>query len=89
VKQPVDFRKEIKSETNLLWSIEIKRQNVDVCKGFDEEVISVYICKTSAIHTNLSMLNSWDLYNEKNISQFFLVIGGSPWLAIPRIGLMV
>jgi hypothetical protein len=32
-------RKEIKNETDPLWSIEIRRQNVDVCKGFDEEVI--------------------------------------------------
>jgi hypothetical protein len=32
-------RKEIKSEIDPLWSIEIKRQNVDVCKVFEEEVI--------------------------------------------------
>jgi hypothetical protein len=42
-------RKEIKSENDPLWSIEIKRQNVDVCKGFYEEVIfdanlSISVC---------------------------------------------
>jgi hypothetical protein len=31
--------KEIKSEIDPLWSIEIRRQNVDVYKGFDEEII--------------------------------------------------
>jgi hypothetical protein len=37
-------REEIKSETDLLWSIEIRRQNVDVCKGFYEEVIFEVDC---------------------------------------------
>jgi hypothetical protein len=37
-------RKEIKSETDPLWSIEIRQQNEDVCKGFDEEVIFDEIC---------------------------------------------
>jgi hypothetical protein len=32
-------REEIKRGTDPLWSIEIKQQNVDVCKCFDEEVI--------------------------------------------------
>jgi hypothetical protein len=32
-------REEIKSEIDPLWSIEIRQQNLDVYKGFDEEVI--------------------------------------------------
>jgi hypothetical protein len=32
-------RKEIKSETDFLWSIEIRQQNLGVYKDFDEEVI--------------------------------------------------
>ncbi len=47
MKQPVTPRKEMKSETDPLKSIEIKRQNVNVCKCFDEEVI---------LETNLSIL---------------------------------
>ncbi len=42
------LKKKTKSETNPLWAIEIKGLNVDVCKGFDEEVIfevdlSIYV----------------------------------------------
>jgi hypothetical protein len=42
------FREEIKNETDPLWSIEIRWQNVDVYKGFDEKVIfeakkSIYV----------------------------------------------
>jgi predicted lipid carrier protein YhbT len=32
-------REEIKSEIDPLWSIEIRQQNLGVCKDFDEEVI--------------------------------------------------
>jgi hypothetical protein len=32
-------REEIKSEIDPLWSIEIRRQNVDVYKSVDEEII--------------------------------------------------
>jgi hypothetical protein len=32
-------REEIKSETDPLWSIEIRWQNVDVCQGFAKKVI--------------------------------------------------
>jgi hypothetical protein len=32
-------REEIKSETDPLWSIEIRQHNLDVYKGFDEEII--------------------------------------------------
>jgi hypothetical protein len=32
-------RKEIKSEIDPLWSIEIRQYNVNVYKGFDEEII--------------------------------------------------
>jgi len=32
-------RKEINNETDPLWSIEIRRQSVNVCKGLDEKII--------------------------------------------------
>jgi hypothetical protein len=32
-------RKEISSETDPLWSIEIRQHNLGICKDFDEEVI--------------------------------------------------
>ncbi len=48
------LREEIKSETNPLWSIEIRQQNLVVCKDFDEEVIleakPFCFSKTSTIH---------------------------------------
>jgi hypothetical protein len=33
------LKEEIKNETDPLWSIEIRQQNLSVCKDFDEEVI--------------------------------------------------
>jgi hypothetical protein len=34
---------------------------------------SVHLCKISTICTNFCMFDSWNLYNEKNISPFFSV----------------
>jgi hypothetical protein len=62
----LSLREEIKSESNPLWSIEIRRYNVDVCKGFYEEVIfeadlsifvkpqqyvQIFVCSTIGIYT--------------------------------------
>jgi hypothetical protein len=59
-------REEINNETNPLWSIEIKRQNIYVYKGYDEEVIleanlsifvkpqqyaQIFVCSTIGIYT--------------------------------------
>jgi hypothetical protein len=53
-------REEIKSEINLLWSVAIRWQNVDVYKGFDGKNNTwsrlVCLCKTFATCTNLCML---------------------------------
>jgi hypothetical protein len=32
-------REEVKNETDPLWSIKIKQQNLGICKDFNEEVI--------------------------------------------------
>jgi hypothetical protein len=59
-------REEIRSEIDPLWSIETRRQNVDVSKGCDEEVMleadlsifikpqqyeQIFVCSTVGIYT--------------------------------------
>ncbi len=46
-------RKEIKSETNPLWSIKVRWQNVDVSKGFDKKIIIL------EIDLSISMKPQW------------------------------
>jgi hypothetical protein len=70
-------KEEIKNETDPLWSIEIRRQNVEVCKDFDEKVIleadlSIFV-KTFAIHTNLYMLKVRIYTMEKIFPLSFMV----------------
>jgi hypothetical protein len=70
-------REEIKSETDPLWFIEIRRQNLEVCKGFDGKVIleadlSIFV-KTFAIHTNFYMLKVRIYTMEKVFPLSFMV----------------
>jgi hypothetical protein len=56
-------RKEILSEIDPLWSIEIRQHNLSVCKDFDEEVIfeaNLCLNKTFAIHISFYMFNIRD-----------------------------
>ncbi len=69
------LKEKIKSEIDPLWSIEIKWQNVNVCKDFDEEVMleanmSIYV-KLQQYAPIFVCLAIGDLYNEKNISLSF------------------
>jgi hypothetical protein len=67
------LKKEINSETNPLWSIEIKWQNVDVCKGFDEEVmleanLSIYVKPQQ--YTLTFVFSKVEIYTMKKIFSF-------------------
>ncbi len=66
-------KKEIKSETDPLWCIEIKWQNVDVCKGFDEEVmfeanLSIYVKPQQ--YTPIFVFSEVEIYTMKKIFPF-------------------
>jgi hypothetical protein len=66
-------KKEIKSETDPLWSIEIKWHNVDVFKGFDEEVmfeanLSIYVKPQQ--YTLIFIFSEVEIYTMKQIFPF-------------------
>ncbi len=75
------LKEEINSEIDPLWSIEIRRHNVNVCKGFDGEVIleaNLSISVKPLQYTPISVCSTIGIYTmEKIFFLSFMVIG--PW----------
>jgi hypothetical protein len=75
-------RKEIKRAIDPLWSIELRWQNVDVCKGFDEEVIleadlSIFVKPQQ--YTSISICSTIEIYTMKKIFPFSF---GDTWFQL-------
>jgi hypothetical protein len=86
-------REEIKRETNPLWSIEIRWQNVDVSKGFYEEVIfetNLFISVKPRQYAQISVCSAIGIHTKGKIFPLvFLVTSalvgvGSLWPCKPR-----
>jgi hypothetical protein len=70
------LQEEIKRETDPLWSIKLKQQNLDVCKEFDEEIIleaSVVVLVILQQYTMSLFVQHKGFSHVESIPLFFLV----------------